>query len=121
MTREGTLCVVFANLKGKKLGPIPESHGMVMCAGNADHTQVEIMRPPKGAKIGERVTLEGNPIGDAFSQEMQPELKPKKKYMENFLTLAKTNDNLEATYNGIRWQTSAGPLTCATLKNCSIS
>lgn len=52
---------------------------------------------------------------------MQPELKPKKKYMENFLTLTKTNDNLEACYNGVRWMTSAGPLTCATLKGCSIS
>jgi aminoacyl tRNA synthase complex-interacting multifunctional protein 1 len=31
------LCVVFANLKPRKLADIM-SEGMVMCAGNADHT-----------------------------------------------------------------------------------
>lgn len=63
MTREGTLCLVYANLKAKKLAHIM-SHGMVMCASNADHTKIEIMRPPAGAKVGERITLEGSPIAD---------------------------------------------------------
>jgi aminoacyl tRNA synthase complex-interacting multifunctional protein 1 len=56
------LCVVFANLKPKKLAGIFniyvkgfESNGMVMCASNADHTKCEIMRPPEGSLIGERV------------------------------------------------------------------
>jgi aminoacyl tRNA synthase complex-interacting multifunctional protein 1 len=40
---------------------------MVMCASNADHTAIELIRPPKGSKIGERVSLEGNPVGDDFS------------------------------------------------------
>ena len=53
-----------------------------MCASNADHTAIEIVRPPAGSKVGERVTLEGNPIGDAFSQEWQKQLNPKKKIME---------------------------------------
>ena len=52
------LCVVFANLKPRKLADL-FSEGMVMCAGNADHTQVELMRPPEGAKVGERIQLEG--------------------------------------------------------------
>jgi len=56
------LCVVFANLKPRKLADIM-SQGMVMCAGNADHTQVELMRPPEGSKVGERVVLEGDPAG----------------------------------------------------------
>lgn len=62
------LCVVFANLKPRKLADIM-SEGMVMCASNTDHTQVEIMRPPEGAKVGERVTLEADPAGE-MSQEM---------------------------------------------------
>jgi aminoacyl tRNA synthase complex-interacting multifunctional protein 1 len=49
-------CVVFANLKEKKLGGVP-SHGMVMCADNTDHTKLEIIRPPEDAVIGERVYL----------------------------------------------------------------
>jgi aminoacyl tRNA synthase complex-interacting multifunctional protein 1 len=93
MTREGTLCVVFANLKPRKLAHI-QSQGMVMCASNADHTAIEVVRPPTGAKIGERVTLEGNPIGEPFSQERQDELKSKKKQeaIAPFLGLLKTND-----------------------------
>lgn len=48
------LCVVFANLKKKKLGGV-ESEGMVMCAQNADHTVVELMRPPAGSEVGDRI------------------------------------------------------------------
>jgi aminoacyl tRNA synthase complex-interacting multifunctional protein 1 len=57
------LCVVFANLKPRKLADIM-SEGMVLCASNADHTKVELMRPPAGSKVGERVVLEGNPAGE---------------------------------------------------------
>ena len=32
---------------------------MVLCAGNADHTKVEFVDVPEGAKIGERVFVEG--------------------------------------------------------------
>ena len=113
------LCLVFANLKPRKLAHIM-SQGMVMCASNADHTAIEVMRPPAGAKVGERVYLEGNPIPN-FSQEMQAELKPKKKYMENFLTVFKTNENGEASFNGIRCLTSAGAPTSQSLKNSTIS
>lgn len=112
-------CVcVFVNLKAKKLGPIAASHGMVMCANHDGN--IELVRPPPGSKLGERIGLEGNPIGDAFSQEMQPELKPKKKVMESFLPFNKSNANCEATYNGVRLVTSAGVCTVATLKDCPI-
>ena len=57
------LCIVFANLKPRPLAGML-SAGMVMCAGNAEHTQVELMRPPEGCKVGERVVLEGNPAGE---------------------------------------------------------
>lgn len=32
---------------------------MVLAASNEDHTQVELVDPPAGAKIGERVTFAG--------------------------------------------------------------
>ena len=120
MTREGTLCVVFANLKPRKLAHIM-SQGMVMCASNADHTQIEIIRPPAGAKVGERINIEGNPLGAAFTQDMVAELKPKKKHMETMLGLIKTNDKCEATFNGIKWSTSAGCPSSQTMKDAHIS
>jgi hypothetical protein len=30
---------------------------MVLCASNADHTKVELMRPAEGTQIGERVVI----------------------------------------------------------------
>lgn len=113
------LCVVYANLKPRKLADLM-SEGMVLCAGNADHTQIELMRPPEGAKVGERVVLEGNPAGDV-SQEFQPVLNPKKKIAEAFLPCLKTNDACEGTYNGVKFMTSKGAVTCKTLKQCGIS
>jgi len=54
--------IVFANMKPKKLAGIM-SEGMVLCASNADHTVVELMRPHKDSAIGERVTLVGPSFG----------------------------------------------------------
>merc|ERR1712147_14834 len=53
-------CVVFANLKEKDVvNKTIKSHGMVMCAGSvgADGAKeaIELIRPPAGSKIGERV------------------------------------------------------------------
>ena len=57
-------CMVFANMKPRKTAGI-FSEGMVLCAQNADHTEVELMRPHEDSKVGERVTLEGSHFGDA--------------------------------------------------------
>ena len=65
MKKDAFICV-FANLKPRKLGPFM-SNGMVMCASPPG--DLEIVRPPPGSKLGERVMLEGNPIGDAFTQD----------------------------------------------------
>ena len=116
---DGYVCV-FANLKPRKLGPIM-SNGMVMCASNADHTAIELVRPPAGSKLGERIMLEGNPIGETFSQEPCSVLNPKKKIAEKFLPLLKTNANSEATFNGIKLVTNGGVLKATSLKNCGIS
>jgi len=53
---EGRLCLVLCNLKARKLVGFP-SHGMVLCASNADHTEVRLVAPPVDAKVGERVTI----------------------------------------------------------------
>jgi aminoacyl tRNA synthase complex-interacting multifunctional protein 1 len=53
---EGRLVLVLCNLKERKLVGFP-SHGMVLCASNADHTDVRLVNPPIDAKIGERVTI----------------------------------------------------------------
>ncbi|KAK8794725.1 hypothetical protein WA158_001706 [Blastocystis sp. Blastoise] len=50
----GKRVVIVANLKEKALKGYP-SHGMVLCACSEDHSQVEIVEPPKSAAIGSRI------------------------------------------------------------------
>lgn len=56
------------------------SCGMVLCASNGDHSQVEILRPPAGSKVGERVKVQGKE--DLFGEAPEKELNPKKKQWE---------------------------------------
>lgn len=55
---EGAMVLVLANMKVKALRGYP-SHGMLLCASNDAHTEVELMHPPAGAKPGDRITFEG--------------------------------------------------------------
>eukprot|EP01055_Gregarina_sp_Pseudo9_P005056 Gregarina_sp_Pseudo_9__5055@NODE_530_length_2632_cov_272_690706_g500_i0_p1_GENE_NODE_530_length_2632_cov_272_690706_g500_i0NODE_530_length_2632_cov_272_690706_g500_i0_p1_ORF_typecomplete_len397_score118_35tRNA_bind/PF01588_20/8_9e03tRNA_bind/PF01588_20/4_6e25GST_C/PF00043_25/0_41_NODE_530_length_2632_cov_272_690706_g500_i06691859 len=50
--------IILANMKVKNLRGYP-SHGMVLCASNADHTQVELMHPPEGSKPGDLIKFAG--------------------------------------------------------------
>ena len=87
---EGRRVVVLCNLKARKLVGFA-SHGMVLCASNADHTAVECMEPPEDAEIGQRVTFEGYTEG-----EPEPENKiGKKKIFE------KDSPDLKTDANGI--------------------
>jgi len=53
---EDKLVLVLCNLKARKMVGFP-SHGMVLCASNADHTDVRLVNPPVDAKVGERITI----------------------------------------------------------------
>merc|ERR1712062_526705 len=52
-----SMVIVFANLKASKIRGVA-SHAMVLCAKNGDGSKVELMKPPTGAKVGERLFLE---------------------------------------------------------------
>jgi aminoacyl tRNA synthase complex-interacting multifunctional protein 1 len=94
--------LVLCNLKPMNLVGFP-SHGMVLCASNADHTAVEFAVPPEGAKNGERVMFEG------FDGEPEAQNKVAKKKI--FQTLApdlKTDENGMVHWKGAKSVTSAG-------------
>ncbi len=94
--------LVLCNLKARSLGGFP-SHGMVLCASNADHTAVEFAVPPEGAKIGERVSFEG--------YDGQPEAEnkvAKKKMFEALAPDLQTDGNGEVAWKGAKGLTSAG-------------
>mmetsp|Transcript_25709 Transcript_25709/g.57416 ORF Transcript_25709/g.57416 Transcript_25709/m.57416 type:complete len:441 (+) Transcript_25709:18-1340(+) len=92
---EGRRVVVLCNLKSRKLVGFP-SHGMVLCASNADHTAVECMEPPEDAAIGERIKFEGYMEG-----EPEPENKiAKKKIFEKIAPDLKTDANGVCVWKG---------------------
>ena len=104
---EGRRLLAFCNLKPRNLVGF-RSHGMVLCAAKGD--KVEFVDPPAGAKVGERVTIEGL-TGDPVTPAQVEKTKA-------FVTAAEkltTNAEHVATYDGKAFITSAGPCTCPTL------
>ena len=101
---EGKLVIVLCNLKKRNLVGFP-SHGMVLCASNADHTAVEIMEPPATAQIGERVVF------DDFPGDPEPENKvAKKKIFEAVAPDLKTDAQGICVWKGAIGKTSAGAI-----------
>lgn len=121
----GKYVVVLANLKPRKMRGIV-SHGMVLCASNEDHSQVELLCcvnddaiVPLSPVLGERVVVKGF---EYTSPGVGPDAKlnPKKKYWEKCAVDLKTDDNRIATYQGQSLQTSVGNLVSKTLANCFV-
>lgn len=104
--------VLITNVKHGKLRDVL-SEGLVLCASNNDHSIVEPLLPPDGAKIGERVSFDGN--------EGKPEdvLNPKKKQLDKITPHLFTDDAGIATFKGIPFMTSGGPCT-SYITNASI-
>jgi methionine--tRNA ligase beta chain len=82
----GRHVLVLCNLKPRNLVGFP-SHGMVLCASNDDHTQVEFVVPPPDSMIGERVVFEGIDMKDPESESKVN----KKKLFENLAPDLKTD------------------------------
>jgi len=104
--------LVICNMKPNKMRGL-NSEAMVLCASNEDHTKVDFVKPPSGAKIGERVTFEG------FEGEPEKVLNPKKKQLDKVLPKLKTDADGVACYDGKKAMTSAGACT-SSLKDCFI-
>lgn len=94
--------VLITNVKPGKLRDVM-SEGLVLCASNEDHTGVEPLLPPEGAKIGERVSFAG------IDGKPEDVLNPKKKQLEKITPHLFTDDKGVATFKGIPFMTSGGP------------
>ena len=99
---EGRMVLVLCNLKKRNLVGFP-SHGMVLCASNADHTKVEFVVPAEGSKPGDRVKFDG------FDGEPEPENKvAKKKVFEAVAPDLKTDAQGVVVWKGTPAKTEAG-------------
>ncbi|CAH8371488.1 unnamed protein product [Eruca vesicaria subsp. sativa] len=98
------LVALITNVKPGKLRDVM-SEGLVLCASNEDHSVVEPLLPPTGAKPGERVSFSG------VEGKAEDVLNPKKKQLEKITPHLYTDESGVATYKGIPFMTSAGPCT----------
>lgn len=105
--------VVLCNLKPRPLKGIT-SYGMLLCASNKEHTEVEPLVVPAGAKIGELITFVGH--------KSEPEA-PGNRASKAFSKVAEelfVDDGGLATFAGTPFMTAAGPVT-SSMKKGSIS
>ncbi|KAL0358530.1 UNVERIFIED_CONTAM: Methionine--tRNA ligase, cytoplasmic [Sesamum angustifolium] len=87
---------------------------MVLAASNSDHTKVELVEPPQGAAVGERVTFPG------FDGLPDDVLNPKKKVWETVQVDLHTDKELVARYKDLPFTTSAGVCRVASITEGSI-
>eukprot|EP00195_Chlamydomonas_chlamydogama_P011043 CAMPEP_0202890242 /NCGR_PEP_ID=MMETSP1392-20130828/727_1 /ASSEMBLY_ACC=CAM_ASM_000868 /TAXON_ID=225041 /ORGANISM="Chlamydomonas chlamydogama, Strain SAG 11-48b" /LENGTH=435 /DNA_ID=CAMNT_0049573779 /DNA_START=27 /DNA_END=1334 /DNA_ORIENTATION=+ len=109
----GRRVLVVCNLKPAKMREVM-SYGMVLCASNDAHDQVDPVNIPEGVPNGERITFEGYP-GPPLE-----EVNPKKKILERLFPDMKTDDKCVPNYKGAVFMTSKGPIT-ATIPNGSVA
>lgn len=109
------MVLVVCNLKAAKIVGFT-SNGMVLAAKSEDGKKVELVEPPSGANVGERVFIEGL-TGEAHSSAQVK----KKKIWETVAKDLKTSDEGFASWDGKIISTKAGPCRVASLKNSVIS
>jgi methionine--tRNA ligase beta chain len=109
------LVLVVCNLKAAKIVDFV-SNGMVLAAKSEDGKVAELITPPQGSIIGERVFIEGLD-GEPYSSAQTK----KKKTWSLVAEDLKTGDDGVATWQGRVIQTSAGPCKAATLVGVSIA
>lgn len=109
------LVLVVCNLKAAKIVGFASS-GMVLAAKAEDGSKVELVTPPEGASIGERVFIDGL-SGDPHSSAQVK----KKKIWDTVAKGLKTTEGGVATWDGKVIKTNAGPCTAQSLVGAPIS
>jgi len=107
---EDRLVLVLTNLKARKMVGVP-SHGMVLCASNADHTEVKFVSPPVDAVVGERVTVPGFEFEGETGQPMKENPMGKKKIFPKIAPFLVTDEYGVPSFLGRPLMTSAGVCT----------
>ncbi|CAA0838381.1 Probable methionine--tRNA ligase [Striga hermonthica] len=104
---------VLCNLKPATMRGI-KSQAMVLAASDNNHMKVELVEPPHGAIVGERVRFPG------FEGPADEILNPKKKVWERLQVDLHTDKNLVACYKNLPFTTSAGVCTVPSITEGSI-
>lgn len=109
----GQRVVVLANIKVSKMRGV-ESQAMLLCAAAADGSAMELLMPPEGCTLGERIVFEGHDFAP------EPVLNPKKKVWEKLQLELNTSAEHVACYRELPFTTAHGPCKAATLASAMI-
>ncbi|KAK3258645.1 hypothetical protein CYMTET_32319 [Cymbomonas tetramitiformis] len=110
--------IVLCNLKPRNMRGI-KSNGMLLCASDEAHENVEMLTPPEGAVPGERVKF-----GDYSQPQMLPDTPnrlQKKKVWEGQQPGLNTSEEMIVRFEDKEMMTSAGVVTVASLKSAGVS
>ncbi|KAF5197684.1 aminoacyl tRNA synthase complex-interacting multifunctional protein, partial [Thalictrum thalictroides] len=112
--------VVLANLKPRNMRGV-KSNGMLLAASDASHENVELLSPPEGSIIGERIWFgleedKENQVSAASPNQIQ-----KKKIWELVQPHLKTDSSCVAALGSHLMRTSAGLVVSKTLQNATIA
>ncbi|PIA54055.1 hypothetical protein AQUCO_00900554v1 [Aquilegia coerulea] len=112
--------VVLANLKPRNMRGV-KSNGMLLAASDASHENVELLSPPEGSIIGERIwfSLEEdkeNQVSAASPNQIQ-----KKKIWESVQPHLRTDSSCVAALGSHLMRTSAGLVVSKSLQNATIA
>lgn len=90
------------------------SEAMVLCATSTDGSNVELVMPPEGSKVGSRVFFDGE------EGEPDAQLNPKKQIFEKIAVDLVTTEDLVATWKGKPFSTPQGVCKVKSIKNGGI-
>lgn len=96
--------IVVCNLKSRTIKGVISS-GMLLCASNIESTKVKPITPPVGLELGSLIKFKGHKSEPTTSGN-----KANKSFTKIYKDLF-VNDIGNATYKGIEFMTSKGPVT----------
>ncbi len=111
------LVVVVCNLKESKFQGFM-SNGMILAAKAADGSRVELVTPPAGSIVGERVNVGGT---HTLAKGLPAAQVKKLKVWETVSAELRTNETLSACWKGQPMTTSAGPCVVSSLSDAIVS
>ncbi|KAJ4896231.1 hypothetical protein Rs2_23025 [Raphanus sativus] len=117
---QGASVVVLANLKPRNMRGV-KSCGMLLCASDSSHENVEPLVPPQGSVPGDRVWFGNEEDLEQLPEPAPPNKVQKKKMWEAVQPLLKTDDSGVSMLKEHLMRSSSGLVTSNTLKNANIS
>uniref|UniRef100_A0A1J3JTZ2 Aminoacyl tRNA synthase complex-interacting multifunctional protein 1 n=1 Tax=Noccaea caerulescens TaxID=107243 RepID=A0A1J3JTZ2_NOCCA len=117
---QGAAVVVLANLKPRNMRGV-KSCGMLLCASDSAHENVEPLVPPEGSVPGDRVWFGNEEDLEQLPEPAPPNKVNKKKMWESVQPLLKTDASGVSMLKDHLMRTSSGLVTSITLRNANIS